>query len=81
MFTGEVRELLAQVITSWQVLAITVVLVIYISLVNYVARMRSRPGKPSKSKRKGKITKPKFTSAPEIVSDDDELVLEETGKN
>ncbi|MCL2231646.1 MAG: hypothetical protein FWB99_01040 [Treponema sp.] len=77
MFSGEIRQLLVQVITSWQVLAATVVLVIYASLVSYVARMRDRPNRPSRIKRKGKITKPQFTSAPEIVSDDEDLGLED----
>ena len=77
MFTGEVREMLVQVITSWQVLMMTVVLVIYMFLVSYVARIRDRPDRPSKSKRKRKAAKPKFTSAPEIVSGDDDLGLED----
>jgi len=34
--------MLLQVISSWQVIAITVVLVIYISIVNYVARLSKR---------------------------------------
>ena len=72
--------MLAQVITSWQVLAVTVVLIIYISLVKYVARIRDRP-KRSKPKRKRKIPKPNFSSAPEIVSGDDELGLEDTAKS
>ena len=42
MFSGEVRRMLLQVITSWQVIAVTVVLVIYISVVNYVARIYNR---------------------------------------
>jgi len=78
MFTGEVRQILVQVITSWQVLAVTVVLVIYLFLVSYVARLRDRPGKPSSSKRKRKVTKPQFTSPPEIVTSDEDLGLENT---
>ena len=73
--------MLVQVITSWQVLAATVVLVIYASLVSYVARMRDRPNRPSKFKRKRKVTKPQFTSAPEIVSDDEDLGLDDTMKD
>ena len=73
MFSEEIRALLLQVITSWQVLAVTVFLLIYISIVNYVARIyyrRSRkPPKPKKVKQE----------APEMMapSDDDELGLEE----
>ena len=80
MFTGDVRSVLAQVITSWQVLAATIVLIFYIFLVNYVARLRDCPAKPSKSRRKRRIPKPKFDSAPEIVSDDEDLGLEDPSK-
>ena len=34
--------MLVQVITSWQVIAVTVVLVVYFFIVNYVARIRTR---------------------------------------
>ena len=80
MFTGDVRSMLVQVLTSWQVLAATVVLIFYIFLVNYVANLRNRPGKPSKFKRKRKIPKPQFPSAPEIVPGDDELGLDDPMK-
>ena len=55
MFNAEIRKLLIQVITSWQVIAVTVVLVIYIFIVNYVGRLyqggpkRSFLPKPRKS--------------------------------
>jgi len=42
MFNSEVRNLLIQVITSWQVLAVTVVLIIYVFLVNHVAKLYHR---------------------------------------
>jgi len=81
MFTEEIRTMLVQVLTSWQVLAVTVLLVLYLSLVNYVARARRRiSSKSSKLKRKKKAAKVKFNSAPEIVSDDDGLGLEDTGE-
>jgi len=73
--------MLIQVITSWQVLAVTVALIIYIFIVNNAAKIRSRPNKPAKSKRKRKIPKPKFPSAPEIVSGDEDLGLEDAAKN
>lgn len=43
MFSAEIRQLLIQVISSWQVLAVTVVLVLYVFLVNYVARLYHNP--------------------------------------
>ena len=76
MFTAEIRNLLVQVISSWQVIAVTVVLVIFISLVNYVAKLnrdgsqrrhflpKSKPGKKAKQE------------AP-AHSESDELDLEE----
>jgi len=79
MFSGEIRQILAQVITSWQVLAVTAVLVMYAFLVGYVAKIRDRPDRPSRLKRKKKVTKPEFTSPPEIVPDDD-LGLDDPSK-
>ena len=38
MFSSEIMELLVQVITSWQVIAVTVALVLYIRIVTYVAK-------------------------------------------
>ena len=79
MFNEEVRSLLAQVISSWQVLAVTVVLIIYIFLVNYVARTH-RPGSRRismpKIKRK-KATKAAETVVPEAAADDEELGLDD----
>jgi hypothetical protein len=72
MFSGEIRNLLTQVISSWQVLVVTVVLVIYISLVNYVARVRYRRS------RRSPVRKPKPAATEnKITADTDELGLEE----
>jgi hypothetical protein len=70
MFSEEVRKLLIQVISSWQVLAVTVVLVIYISLVNRAAKMnqRRRPPPARKEKQKAQET---------VVSGTDDLGLVE----
>jgi hypothetical protein len=83
MFTEEIRTMLAQVLTSWQVWAVTVVLILYISLVNYAARARRRKnnsGRLPGFRRRKKAAKVKFNSAPEIVSGDDELGLEDAGE-
>ena len=72
MFNEEVRKLLVEVVSSWQVWAVTIVLVIYIFLVNYVARIYHRSpgfGRPLRSKSKNDAP----ASGPEV----DELGLEE----
>ena len=43
----ELRGLLAQVITSWQVIAVSVVIILYFFLVSYVADLYRRPRTPS----------------------------------
>jgi hypothetical protein len=78
MFSGEVRKLLIQVISSWQVIAVTIVLIIYVSIVNYVARIHrrnsSRSGMPLIPKeKKKKADKP-------IHTDTDDLGLIEESK-
>ena len=78
MFNAEIRDLLLQVITSWQVLAVTVVIVIYFSLVSYVAKIyHHRPRQPFRFKGKNK-NKPE-KAGPAIVDETDELGLEEQG--
>ena len=47
MFSSEVRRMLLQVITSWQVIAVTIVLVIYLFIVNYVAKLNKRNSRGS----------------------------------
>ena len=73
MFGREIRQLLIQVISSWQVLAVTVVLVIYIFIVNRVARLQYRsPSKPPIRRPRRKKTE--ATPSPEA----EELGLEES---
>lgn len=50
MFSKEVKDLLIQVISSWQVIAVSITLLLYLSLVFYVARMYHHPRAVSKSK-------------------------------
>ncbi|AEF82198.1 hypothetical protein [Leadbettera azotonutricia] len=79
MFSDELKSLLIKVITSWQVLTVTGVLVVYIFLVNYVARLyhRNKPI-PMPKPGKGKEAAP-GAAAPEPGSGD-ELELEEKGE-
>ena len=72
MFNAEVRRLLIEVISSWQVIAVTVVLIIYIALVRYVAKIyHRRIRRPSRTK-----VKPEKADIP-VPSETDELSLEE----
>ena len=75
MFSEEIRNLIVEVIKSWQVLTVTVVLILYFFLVNYVSRLRrrKRPPLPMPGEKKAK---------PAVIepSDDDDLGLEEKKK-
>ena len=76
MFSDEVRKLLVEVVSSWQVIAVTVALIAYFYLINYVARLyrKKRPRRPIMPKIKPEATE----TPPEAVSDD--LGLEEAPK-
>ncbi|MDR2019682.1 MAG: hypothetical protein LBQ14_02840 [Treponema sp.] len=71
----ELFDLVIQVIKSWQVLAVTGALILYILLVSYVARLHHRP-RQSFKKVKAINAAPEAAAAPEETSDD-ELGLEE----
>jgi hypothetical protein len=75
LFSDELKTLLIEVITSWQVLAVTGVLILYIFLVRYVARLyrRSRPLSFSSGKEKASGEDAKGVEP----SADDDLGLEE----
>ena len=83
MFSKELTELLIQVIKSWQVIAVTVALVLYISLVKYVGRTHHRPSfvsksKPQKSKKKAAAAAKSANKESPPKTADDELGLTET---
>lgn len=70
MNVHELLQLLPQVLSSWEVLGVTLVLIVYFFLVFYVARLYSRPKSFSmmavpqkKAKSSGK---PKAQSEPDI---------------
>ena len=72
MFSEELRGIIWEVVTSWQVIAVTLVIFIYISIVKKVARTY-RSGKVS-------IKMPKMPKAPPpgpIISESDNLDEEE----
>jgi hypothetical protein len=71
MFSIELKDMLMQVISSWQVLFITGALVVYMYLVSYVARTYHRPRVASRKPKKAKRVK---SATP--ASADDELLSE-----
>lgn len=77
----ELIGLLLQVLKSWQVIAITIAIVLYISLVSYVARAYHRPRAVSKSKPKKKKAEAALAAGPEEAAagsdTNEELGLEE----
>jgi hypothetical protein len=79
LFSEELKNLLIQVISSREVIAVTVVLVLYFLLVSYVSRTHRRSRAASFTSPKKKEKK---SSAPEAdgevpVTNDDNLGLEE----
>jgi hypothetical protein len=50
MIQSELMNLLVQVVKSWQVITATIVVLLYIFLINYVANPRRRPRSVSTSK-------------------------------
>ena len=77
MFNAEVRAMLVEVLTSWQVIAVTVVILIYISIVRKAARIYIFGGMGSEPKRR-KVKAAKADIPPPSESDDLGLEQEET---
>jgi hypothetical protein len=78
MFKGEVFQLISQVLKSWQVIFVTIVLILFLKLVfNAAKAYRSpRPKKLTvKKKKEAPVAAPVESSE---VSDNDELGLEES---
>jgi len=64
------KHILFDVITSWQVLGATIVLILYLYLVSHVARKYRRPRFVSKSRsRKKKAAATMASSTPEETTD------------
>jgi len=80
MFNGEIRKLLIKVISSWQVIAATLVLVVYFYLIKYVAKVyhKKRPRRQAKRKAKPETANAAGGGAGDTVID--ELGLEENTK-
>jgi hypothetical protein len=66
MFSSEFFELLKQILASWQVIAVTVALVLYIYIVNYVSRSYHSP-----KVKKERVSKPKKAAPAPAVKEGD----------
>ena len=75
MFSAEIRKLLIEVISSWQVLTVTIILIIYVFIVNNVARIYHSPRR--REKPLIPKTKPETSEAQAGSTEQDELELEE----
>jgi hypothetical protein len=77
MFSNELKSFLIHILTSWQVIVAVVVVILYISLVSYVARFRKRvsgplPIKALKLKKEKKPAKKTGEDDDEDDEDEDE---------
>jgi len=77
MFNKDFFDFLYKVLTSWEIIAVSVVLIIYFSLVSHVARLyHFRPSSLSFNSKKPKKEKKSAAQVPE-TSEDEDLGLEE----
>jgi hypothetical protein len=70
LFSPELKNLLLQVITSWQVIAATVVIILYLFLVSYVSKLYHTPR--SSSRLSAKPKKPQETAPTPESSEEEE---------
>jgi hypothetical protein len=80
MFSEEMISILKGVFTSWQVIAVTIAVVLYLFLITYVAnlsRRRSFSMRPAKVKKKKAAPAAESTPESSEASDNEELGLEE----
>ena len=81
MYSEGISTLLVKVISSWQVIAVTVALVLYLRIVLYVSRSYHTPRAKKASSKKTKSKSEDVLPAPEETggeaSTNDELGLEE----
>ncbi len=73
MFSKDVTELLKNVLLSWEVIVVTVVLILYFYLVFYVARLHRRPPRYIFVKKPKSLKKaePELEPAPEDEDEED----------
>ena len=75
MFSAEFRSLILQVLTSWQVIAVTVVVIFYIFIVRYVARLYNK--RPRKAAPLPKKKAEKVKEKDPVLADSDDLELDD----
>ncbi|MDR2053271.1 MAG: hypothetical protein LBP80_07640 [Treponema sp.] len=73
----EIKEMLIQVITTWQVIAVSIVVILYFFLVSYVAKVYRRARPPGASKKKK--SKNAGSSAPAALEVEDTGPAENEG--
>ena len=71
MPTPEILNIVKQVLTSWQVIAVTIAILLYISIINYVSRSYRKPR--VKKERKVKVKKEAPIAAPLSDESNDDL--------
>jgi flagellar biosynthesis/type III secretory pathway M-ring protein FliF/YscJ len=81
MFSKEFLELLTEIIKSWQVIAVTVAIIIYLRIISSVAKAYRKPRVKKEKAIKTKKVEPTADAGPEEISgggdSNDELGLEE----
>ena len=75
MFSGETFGITLKLLTTWQVIVVTIVVILFIFLVNYVTRYKKGPRKVSKLKaivkKKDPAVKKMKKNEPEVLEGDD----------
>lgn len=79
MFSENVMALLKEVITSWQVIAVTVVLILYLNIVLYAARAYHAPRLSNRISFKRKKPKQDDILAPSDSDSSDSSANDELG--
>jgi len=83
MFSEEMKTILYYVLTSWQVIGVTVAIILYLSLVGYVSRSNKRPRfvsryRPRKTKKAAvALASSSPEEAPDSADTNEALGLEE----
>jgi hypothetical protein len=72
MFKDEVFELMKQVITSWEVIAVSIVLILFMNIVLHTAKAYHRPKVKRVKVKKEKPAAP--LPEPEVMEDENEIV-------
>ena len=79
MFNSEIRQMLAEVLTSWQVIAVTIVVLLYITIVRRVANIYHVKNRRIKEK-KAKVKKAEADLPAPSDSDELDLVEEDSSE-